>query len=81
MRLLRDGLLTWGLLPPNPRDFSPSGQNGWGSEAALAASGKPEAAKDAYRRFLNYWKDADADLSILAAAKQRVGALEAQASL
>jgi tetratricopeptide (TPR) repeat protein len=40
-----------------------------------------QGAKDAYRRFLNYWKDADADLSILAAAKQRLGALEAQVSL
>jgi tetratricopeptide (TPR) repeat protein len=39
-----------------------------------------QAAKDAYRRFLNYWKDADADLSILADARSRLGALEAQAT-
>ena len=39
-----------------------------------------QAAKDAYRRFLNYWKDADADLFILADARSRLGALEAQAT-
>jgi len=37
-----------------------------------------QAASEAYRRFLHYWKDADADLSILADAKERLGALEAQ---
>jgi len=39
-----------------------------------------QAAQAAYRRFLNYWKDADADLSILADARSRLGALEAQAT-
>jgi adenylate cyclase len=37
-----------------------------------------QAACEAYRRFLNYWKDADPDLSILADAKERLGALNAQ---
>lgn len=37
-----------------------------------------QAASETYRRFLNYWKDADADLPVLADAKQRLAALEAQ---
>ncbi len=37
------------------------------------------AAAEAYRRFLHFWKDADADLPILADAKERLGALEARA--
>jgi tetratricopeptide (TPR) repeat protein len=36
------------------------------------------AACEAYRRFLNYWKDADPDLPILADAKERLSALDAQ---
>ena len=39
-----------------------------------------QTASEAYRRFLHYWKDADADLPVLADAKQRLAALEAQAS-
>jgi adenylate cyclase len=38
------------------------------------------AASEAYQRFLHFWKDADPDLSILADAKERLGALEAQAT-
>jgi TolB-like protein/cytochrome c-type biogenesis protein CcmH/NrfG len=37
-----------------------------------------QAARETYRRFLNYWKDADADLPALGDAKQRLAALEAQ---
>ena len=37
------------------------------------------AATEAYQRFLHVWKDADADLPILADAKERLGALEARA--
>jgi adenylate cyclase len=37
------------------------------------------AATEAYRRFLRFWKDADADLPILADAKKRLGAYEARA--
>lgn len=37
-------------------------------------------AAEAYRRFLHFWKDADADLPILADAKERLRALETQAS-
>jgi len=36
-----------------------------------------QTAREAYRRFLHYWKDADPDLPILADAKERLGALEA----
>jgi len=36
------------------------------------------AASEAYQRFLHFWKNADADLPILADAKERLGALEAQ---
>ena len=39
-----------------------------------------QAASEAYRRFLDYWKGADADLSVLGDAKQRLGAAEAQAT-
>ena len=39
-----------------------------------------QTASEAYRRFLHYWKDADADLPVLADAKQRLAALEARAS-
>ena len=35
------------------------------------------AATEAYRRFLHFWKDADADLAILADAKERLRALVA----
>jgi tetratricopeptide (TPR) repeat protein len=35
------------------------------------------AASEAYRRFLDFWKDADPDLPILADAKERLCALEA----
>ena len=38
-----------------------------------------QAAREAYRRFLHFWKDADPDLPIFADAKKRLGALEAQA--
>jgi adenylate cyclase len=38
------------------------------------------AASEAYQRFLHFWKNADADLPILADAKERLGALEAQAT-
>jgi adenylate cyclase len=38
------------------------------------------AASEAYRRFLDFWKDADPDIPVLADAKQRLGALEAQAT-
>jgi tetratricopeptide (TPR) repeat protein len=38
-----------------------------------------QAAGEAYRRFLHYWKDADADLPMLAHAKERLTTLEAQA--
>jgi len=38
------------------------------------------AASEAYRRFLHFWKDADPDLPVLADAKERLGALEAQAT-
>jgi uncharacterized protein HemY len=37
-----------------------------------------QAASEAYRRFLHFWKDADADLPMLGDAKQRLRALEAQ---
>jgi len=37
-----------------------------------------QAARETYGRFLNYWKDADADLPTLGDAKQRLRALEAQ---
>ncbi|MBI2154625.1 MAG: tetratricopeptide repeat protein [Candidatus Rokubacteria bacterium] len=37
-----------------------------------------EDAAEAYRRFLHSWKDADADLPILADAKERLGALVTQ---
>jgi hypothetical protein len=37
-----------------------------------------QAACETYRRFLNYWKDADPDLSILADAKERLSALDGQ---
>jgi tetratricopeptide (TPR) repeat protein len=36
-------------------------------------------ASEAYRRFLHFWKDADADLPLLADARERLGALEARA--
>ncbi|HEU4341406.1 MAG TPA: tetratricopeptide repeat protein [Candidatus Binatia bacterium] len=39
-----------------------------------------QAAREAYGRFLHFWKDADTDLAILADAKERLGALEAQAT-
>jgi adenylate cyclase len=39
-----------------------------------------QIASEAYRRFLHYWKDADADLPVLADAKQRLAALEARAT-
>ena len=38
------------------------------------------AASEAYQRFLHFWKDADPDLTILVDAKERLGALEAQAT-
>jgi tetratricopeptide (TPR) repeat protein len=38
------------------------------------------AAIEAYQRFLHFWKDADADLLILADAKKRLGALVVQAT-
>jgi TolB-like protein/Tfp pilus assembly protein PilF len=38
------------------------------------------AAGEAYQRFLRFWKDADPDISILADAKERLGALEARAT-
>jgi adenylate cyclase len=38
-----------------------------------------QAAREAYRRFLCFWKDADPDITILLDAKERLGALEAQA--
>jgi TolB-like protein/class 3 adenylate cyclase/Tfp pilus assembly protein PilF len=37
-----------------------------------------QAARETYRRFVHFWKDADADLPMLADAKQRLAALEAQ---
>jgi tetratricopeptide (TPR) repeat protein len=37
-----------------------------------------QAASEAYRRFLSFWKDADPDIPILIDAKERLGALEAQ---
>ena len=37
-----------------------------------------QAASEAYQRFLHFWKDADPDIPILADAKERLGALEAQ---
>jgi len=40
-----------------------------------------QSAGEAYRCFLRFWKDADPDISILADAKSRLGALEAQATL
>jgi len=48
----------------------------------LLYEGKQEfqAASEAYRRFLDFWKDADPDLPILADAKERLCALEAQAT-
>ena len=39
-----------------------------------------QAAREAYQRFLHFWKDADPDLPILADAKERLVALEAQAT-
>ncbi|MBI3456062.1 MAG: tetratricopeptide repeat protein [Candidatus Rokubacteria bacterium] len=36
------------------------------------------AATEACRRFLHFWKDADADLPVLADAKERLGALQAR---
>ena len=39
-----------------------------------------QTASEAYRRFLHYWKDADADLPVLADAKQRLATLGARAS-
>jgi tetratricopeptide (TPR) repeat protein len=38
------------------------------------------AAGEAYRCFLRFWQDADPDIPILADAKERLGALEAQAT-
>jgi adenylate cyclase len=38
------------------------------------------AAADAYRRFLGFWRTADADLPMLADAKERLRGLEAQAT-
>jgi adenylate cyclase len=38
-------------------------------------------ASEAYQRFLHYWKDADADIPILADAKERLGALAIRATL
>jgi adenylate cyclase len=38
------------------------------------------AAGEAYRRFLHFWKGADPDIPILVDAKERLGALEAQAT-
>jgi adenylate cyclase len=38
------------------------------------------AAREAYQRFLHFWKDADADLPMLLDAKERLGELEAQAT-
>ena len=38
------------------------------------------ASGEAYRRFLNFWKDADPDIPILVDAKERLGAFEAQAT-
>jgi adenylate cyclase len=38
------------------------------------------AASEAYQRFLHFWKNADPDLPILADAKERLDALEAQAT-
>jgi adenylate cyclase len=38
-----------------------------------------QAATDAYRRFLHFWKDADADVPRLADAKERLADLEARA--
>lgn len=37
------------------------------------------AATEACRRFLHFWKDADADLPVLADAKERLGTLQARA--
>jgi superkiller protein 3 len=39
-----------------------------------------QAAREAYRHFLHHWKNADADLPVLTDAKERLGALEAQAT-
>src|SRR4029453_14917332 len=39
------------------------------------------AASESYQRFLHFWKDADADITILVDAKERLGALEAQATV
>jgi adenylate cyclase len=39
-----------------------------------------QSASEAYRRFLHFWKDADPDLPVLTDAKERLGALEAQAT-
>ncbi|MEK7715281.1 MAG: hypothetical protein AAB387_07515, partial [candidate division NC10 bacterium] len=38
------------------------------------------AAAEAYRRFLRFWGTADADLPMLADAKERLRGLEAQAT-
>jgi adenylate cyclase len=38
------------------------------------------AASEAYRRFLHFWKDADSDLPMLSEGKERLGALEVQAT-
>jgi adenylate cyclase len=39
-----------------------------------------QAASEAYRRFLHFWKDADPDLPMLADAKERLTVVEAQAT-
>ena len=39
-----------------------------------------QSASEAYRRFVHFWKDADPEISILVDAKERLGAIEAQAT-
>ena len=42
---------------------------------AKAAAGDPKAARSAYEQFLRYWKDADADLPVLAEARAELASL------
>ena len=39
--------------------------------------GETREAAEAYGKFLEYWKDADADLSVLTDARARLNALQA----